>query len=471
METTDTQPIATQDETWTYEHVDPDVWGKAISANTEHPSINLIDHTVTIGRKSTNTINIKHTAVSGVHCTIIHDPVSYHTVLVDSSTNGTWVDGVRSEKGVRTVLNNGAEITLIRNPTETISYNLQFVNQPKQTVDCPELHRLYDVRNELGKGAFASVRLVVHIETGVNYAVKIIEKKKFALNHGSRRGDALKDEVRILKQLDHPNIIKLYDVFESDDFLYLILELVTGGDLFDRVIAQNGQGISERLSREVFTQILDATEYLHSMNVVHRDLKPENVLLLNTQLHASLDSINHIQPNLIKITDFGLSRIIGQGSFMKTLCGTPQYLAPEVLSADLLHDGYDRAVDLWSLGVVLYVMLTGMAPFNENKHLIDEVKNARYSFPQVHWKNKSIECQELIRNLLNADVTQRWTIAKIRSSRWMTMTDAELKAAAIRNQLMSNGPLALPPTANGKRKRPDDKIEVPPNKKSPANGR
>ena len=411
-----------------------------------------------MGRKSSCHVQVKHAAISGLHCTLTHLPDSALTFLTDHSTNGTWVDGKKAEKGRRVRVSNGSEILFIRNADEKISYHIYHTSTPSAQGRDSERggpFDKYEVKDEtLGTGAFAVVKVCVERDTGRRYAMKIIEKKKFALNHGSRRGNAILDEVKILQRLNHPHIIQIHDVYDTDKYLYLVLELVTGGDLFDAIIQQNGKGFPEPRSAHIFQQVLDATSYLHDHNIVHRDLKPENsrptraaarggepsswdtlpssATDLRLCASAVLRSVLLCTPDgdTIKLSDFGLSRMIGEGSTMKTLCGTPQYLAPEVLNEQLSVKGYDKAVDLWSLGVILYVLLTGMAPFNENKNLIDEVKNGRYSFPAQHWATKSRSSIALIRGLLTMDPAKRWTVEQVRHSEWMRTQQAALGLGA-----------------------------------------
>jgi len=271
----------------------------------------------------------------------------------------------------------------------------------------------YDIRDQLGSGTFATVKLCINKCTGEKYAVKIIDKKKFALNHGSSRSDALMDEVKILKALSHPHVIKIYDTYETEQHLYLVLELITGGDLFDKIVDQKC-GYSEPRARTIFGQILNAISYLHSNNIVHRDLKPENILLARKE------------EDNIKISDFGLSRVIGEGSFMKTLCGTPQYLAPEVLCSTSIPSqpattttGYDKSVDLWSLGVILYILLSGVPPFDERKNLLDQVKTGAYYFPPKRFQNVSSSAIDLIKRLLCIDPKKRITVEGILKHPWL----------------------------------------------------
>jgi len=260
-----------------------------------------------------------------------------------------------------------------------------------------------------------------------------LTKKKFALNHGTSRNDALMDEVKILTALSHPHIIQIFGTFETDQHLYLILELVTGGDLFDKIVEQKC-GYSEPRARHIFSQILEAIAYLHSNNIVHRDLKPENILLAR----KGEDSI--------KISDFGLSRVIGEGSFMRTLCGTPQYLAPEVLGSESAPTpsqssttGYDKSVDLWSLGVILYIILSGVPPFDDRKNLLDQVKNGRYSFPSKCFRNVSEPAIDLIKRLLCVDPSKRITVEEVQKHPWFldqadNEDDKEMKLNSVHNK-------------------------------------
>lgn len=157
-------------------------------------------------------------------------------------------------------------------------------------------------------GAFAIVRRCADRATGQAYAMKIIDKKKFVQIQQTSRPESLMDEVSILRRADHRGIIKLFDLIETPTTLYLVLELVEGGDLFDHIVAQEGKGFTEDVARHMFMQMLQAMKYLHSKNIVHRDLKPENILLVSKDSHD------------IRISDFGLSRVVGVGSFMKTMC-------------------------------------------------------------------------------------------------------------------------------------------------------
>jgi len=256
----------------------------------------------------------------------------------------------------------------------------------------------------LGRGTFATVRTGIHKKSGDLFAIKIIDKQKFMMN--ARRKDALMDEVRVLTSVSHENIIKIQEVFETAKSLYLVLELVTGGELFDRVVKG---ALPEAAAKSMFVQMLNSIAYLHGQGIVHRDLKPENILL------KSEDS------DIIKLSDFGLSRIIDDGSFMKTICGTPQYVAPEILNAQ--KEGYGKAVDLWSLGVILYVLLSGCMPFDEDEggkgSLFEKVKKGLYKFPPKYWKHISEGPKDLIRGLLVVDPAARLTVQQALQHPWL----------------------------------------------------
>merc|ERR1712000_586434 len=205
----------------------------------------------------------------------------------------------------------------------------------------------YTVGEILGRGAFSTVKEVTSKRSGRKYAVKIIDKKNVGQDM-----QRLRTEIEILTRVKHPNIINLKEIMEDDDTLYIITELVTGGELFDKIVELGAY--TEAAAATLVLNMVSAIDYLHSMNIVHRDLKPENLLLKDDSDISE-----------VKLADFGLSKIISDGvqkQLMQTACGTPGYVAPEVLTAD----GYDKEVDLWSIGVITYILLCGFPPFTMN---------------------------------------------------------------------------------------------------------
>jgi serine/threonine-protein kinase Chk2 len=274
-------------------------------------------------------------------------------------------------------------------------------------LDIDPIDFYYDIRTELGTGNFSTVKVGVHRETGRKYAVKIIDKTKFLGQPQFKK--SVKEEIDILTKIQHPSVISIKEVFESKLRLYMILELVEGGELFDHIVSNHR--LAEPECRDLFGQMLDAVRYLHSQGIVHRDLKPENLLLARGR-NGKLR---------IKISDFGLSKMVGERRLMQTLCGTPQYLAPEVIVHSRNHKGYSAEVDMWSLGVILYIMLSGSQPFHDNGSqpaLFELIRKGRYSFPDRPWAEISDAAKDLVRGMLNVDPTKRLTTDQALAHPW-----------------------------------------------------
>jgi len=230
-------------------------------------------------------------------------------------------------------------------------------------------------------------------------AVKIIDKSKV-----EDMGD-IEREIEIMGKVNHPNIIKLFEVCNEAKKMNLVMELVTGGELFDRIVARGNY--SEKDASKVMVTLCDALAYLHELKIVHRDLKPENILLATPAEDAD-----------IKIADFGLARMISGTQMMKTACGTPGYVAPEVLQ----NKGYDSgAVDIWSTGVILYILLCGFPPFYEEElpALFDQILKGRYDFPSPWWDNISKEAKDLVRKMLTVDPKKRIEAKEVKSNPWV----------------------------------------------------
>jgi len=261
----------------------------------------------------------------------------------------------------------------------------------------------YDVGETLGTGHFSKVKLGVHKVTKEQVAIKIINKPT-----GSKIA-MLKAEVDILIKCDHPNVVKLYKVYETPQILYLVMEILSGGELFDRIISKGHY--SEEDARQLSKTLCESISYLHSLGIAHRDLKPENILLKDTTEAA-----------MIKITDFGLSKIFADDAagevVMRTACGTPGYVAPEVLT----HDAYSEQVDMWSLGVIVYILLCGFPPFygDNDAQMFKKIKAANYKFLQPYWDEISEEAKDFVRNLLIVDPTKRMTAEKALQHTWLT---------------------------------------------------
>ena len=258
----------------------------------------------------------------------------------------------------------------------------------------------YTVEKEIGAGGYARCLLVKNKTTGQLYACKELQKNK--LNNVA----SLKSEIQILIKLDHPNIIKLYEIYENDNYIYLVMELCTGGELFDRIIQKTEQGkqFTEKEVANIFQQMMSAINYCHSNKIVHRDLKPENLLLATQDENSP-----------IKVIDFGMSRIFNNKQAMFDKVGTAYYISPEVL------DGfYDEKCDIWSAGVILYILLCGYPPFNGNDddEIFESIKKRKFVFPEAEWANISKEAKDLINKMLSEPLT-RLTAEQVLGHPWL----------------------------------------------------
>jgi len=252
----------------------------------------------------------------------------------------------------------------------------------------------YRLGKTLGIGAFGKVKLGQHLITGLKVAIKILNKGK--IKH-MEMAEKVRREINILKMCTHPHIIRLYEVIDTPSDIFVIMEYVAGGELFDYIVSRGRLPADE--ARHFFHMIVSGVEYCHYHNVVHRDLKPEN-LLLDTD-------------NNIKLADFGLSNVIHDGDFLRTSCGSPNYAAPEVISGNL-YAGTE--VDVWSCGVILYALLCGTLPFDDESipNLFKKIKSGMYSLPS-HLSQLS---RDLILRMLVVDPMKRITVPEIRQHPW-----------------------------------------------------
>uniref|UniRef100_A0A0N5BS84 Serine/threonine-protein kinase par-1 n=1 Tax=Strongyloides papillosus TaxID=174720 RepID=A0A0N5BS84_STREA len=266
-------------------------------------------------------------------------------------------------------------------------------NAPRS--DDPHIGK-YKLLKTIGKGNFAKVKLAKHMPTGQEVAIKIIDKSSM----NSTSIQKLYREVRIMKQLDHPNIVKLYQVMETETTLYLVMEFASGGEVFDYLVAHGR--MKEKEARAKFRQIVSAVQYLHSKNIIHRDLKAENLLL-----DADMN---------IKIADFGFSNTFSIGAKLDTFCGSPPYAAPELFQGKK-YDGPE--VDVWSLGVILYTLVSGSLPFDGQnlKELRERVLRGKYRIPFY----MSTDCENLLKKFLVLNPVRRSTLEAIMQDRWMNL--------------------------------------------------
>eukprot|EP00922_Rhytidocystis_sp_ex-Travisia-forbesii_P018961 GHVS01028159.1.p1 GENE.GHVS01028159.1~~GHVS01028159.1.p1 ORF type:complete len:518 (+),score=63.20 GHVS01028159.1:69-1622(+) len=265
----------------------------------------------------------------------------------------------------------------------------------------------YEKVNVLGSGAFGEVLLCVDKATKAERAVKII--KKSATLSETAPAENLLLEVELLKNLDHPNIMQLYEFFEDGQNFYVVSEVYSGGELFDAIVDR--QKFSEQDAAHCMKQVLSGVTYLHKHKLVHRDLKPENLLLESKSAHA-----------LIKIVDFGLASHFTPQQMLKEKLGTAYYIAPEVLKGH-----YDEKCDVWSCGVILYVLLCGYPPFNgpNDAAIMDNVLRGEFQFDPPDWKDVSEDAKDLIRQMLTLEPQKRISSEAALGHKWIVETTSE----------------------------------------------
>uniref|UniRef100_A0A8D2ZSZ8 protein kinase C n=1 Tax=Scophthalmus maximus TaxID=52904 RepID=A0A8D2ZSZ8_SCOMX len=251
----------------------------------------------------------------------------------------------------------------------------------------------------LGSGQFGVVYRGTHRKSGRPVAIKVIDKTRFP----ARQETQLRNEVSILQNLSHLGVVLVEGMFESVQHVFVVMEKLHG-DMLEMILSSEKGRLPERNTRFLVTQILEALRYLHLKHIAHCDLKPENVLL------ASADPFP-----LVKLCDFGFARIIGEKSFRRSVVGTPAYLAPEVISSS----GYNRSLDMWSAGVIMYVSLSGTFPFNEDEDVRQQITNASFMYPRQPWASVSLEAVSLINNLLQVSLRRRFSVGKALGHPWL----------------------------------------------------
>ncbi|KAL2365595.1 hypothetical protein RJZ56_001472 [Blastomyces dermatitidis] len=364
------------------------------------------DHTggYLIGRHSECDFVLDIPTISNRHCLIYNENKRGDSVAIleDLSSNGTFINEAIIGRNKRRELEDGDEITVLD--------EARFVFRYPKIRDTNKFRQQYRILQQLGKGHFASVYLCVERSTGDKFAVKRFERRPGDSQRADN--DGLKQEIAVLMSVNHPNVLCLKDTFDESDGVYLVLELAPEGELFNWIVAN--QKLTESEARHVFTQLFKGLKYLHERNIVHRDIKPENILLVDDRL-------------TVKLADFGLAKIIGEDSFTTTLCGTPSYVAPEILEENPRHRKYSRAVDIWSLGVVLYICLCGFPPFSDELYtrenpytLADQIKLGRFDYPAPYWDSVGDPALDLIDRMLTVDFDKRITIDECLEHPWLT---------------------------------------------------
>ncbi|KAI6657597.1 Serine/threonine-protein kinase D1 [Oopsacas minuta] len=300
-------------------------------------------------------------------------------------------------------------------PEDDVVHNLVIDRAVETKMDISLIYQIFG-GEVLGSGQFGTVHEGVHRSTGEPVAIKVIDKQRFQPKHT----EALKNEANILQSVSHNGIIKLYKMFESPTRIFVIMEKMQW-DMLEMILNSVSGRLTEGVTKFVIYQILVAIQFLHSKNIVHCDLKPENVLL----------SSKFTEYPQIKLCDFGFAKTIRDAHFRKSVVGTPAYLAPEVLT----KTGYDKSLDMWSLGVVIYVSLSGTFPFNEDEAIIDQINNADFMYPPYPWKTIDIEARHVINKFLRINKRERLTANKALLQPWLQDRDMWERLREIERQV------------------------------------
>ncbi|PFH59485.1 hypothetical protein XA68_12272 [Ophiocordyceps unilateralis] len=356
-----------------------------------------------IGRHPECDVVVGEGVVSNRHCLLFTESKGNDAVALveDLSSNGTYVNEAIVGRNHRRELEDGDEIA--------VHGKARFIFRYPRSRHTSAFLQLYTLQGKLGKGHFAEVYLCVEKASGNPYAVKIFSKPGGVEDRSKTEG--LQQEIGVLMSVSHPNVLCLKDTFNERERVYLVLELAPEGELFNHIVLK--QKLTEDEARRLFRQLFQGTKYLHDRNIVHRDIKPENILMVDKNLR-------------VKIADFGLAKIIGEESFTTTLCGTPSYVAPEIL-AESKQRKYTKAVDVWSLGVVLYICLCGFPPFSDELYsrdfpftLSQQIRSGRFDYPSPYWDSVGDPALDLIDSMLIVDPNKRFTIDQCLSHPWLT---------------------------------------------------
>lgn len=380
-------------------------------------------HHIRIGRSGSknNDIILKQNDCSSVHCELqVGKSVGdfYLISIKDLSSNGTFINDVLIGRNNSSLLRDGDRISFAANLHFIVRYN------PKFKSNRPSFNDYYVLKDTvLGTGHYAQVKETYNRSTCEVCAVKIF--------HPTSRGEQanqLNRELEILTSLNHPNIVGFYGnylepVSMTSLTTYLVLEKINGGELFNRIVRKGKLGQDE--TREITIQLLKGLNYLHSLDIVHRDLKPENILLNvvptdGNQPHNKPWDIGELSVQ-VKIADFGLAKFIGEFQFTSTLCGTPAYVAPEIL-VNSQQRKYNKSVDMWSVGVLLYVCLCGFPPFSEElgpPSMRQQILEAKFAFYSPYWDEIEDIVLDLISRLLAANPSDRITVTQALQHPWL----------------------------------------------------
>lgn len=403
------------------------VWGRLCPIKLPFKTMEMIKDVYTLGRSescdicvTSNELKPKWLSVmSKIHFKITrefvrntNDAIVY---LEDLSQNGTFVNKKKVGRGNKIILESNDVISLAQ-PIVTVYIFMSTTASESKNLP-PELKNKYAVSCKLGSGACGEVKMVFNKIGCQKFAMKTVMKIGGITNgqkHPLNDPEKIMNEVKILKALKHPCVIRMEEIVDTPKAVYIVLELMEGGELFERIKSRGR--LLEKHAKVIFYQVILAVSYLHDCGITHRDLKPENILL------ASSSDIT-----LAKVSDFGLSKLVDAQTMMKTFCGTPMYVAPEILST-IGRGSYTNQVDVWSLGVILYACLSGSVPFNcqdKNMSLQDQITSGYYSFPSSKFGPITSKATDLIKRMMTVNPKKRITIKQVLLHPWLQ--DRELR--------------------------------------------
>ncbi|GAV46737.1 hypothetical protein ZYGR_0A03320 [Zygosaccharomyces rouxii] len=417
---------------------------------------------VTVGRSRHCDVVLKEVDISTIHCQLYTIQVDLDRErrklinIVDKSRNGTFINGNRLIKRDY-LLKNGDRIVFGKSTSFLFKYtensdeiegnanssnNDGVFKKPQMAASSSQtslrkklklrptsVFDKYLLERELGSGHYATVKEGINKKTGEVVAVKIFHPQQ---NDDQKKSNQFREETNILMRVHHPNIVKMLDSFvepvsKSQIQKYLVLEKINDGELFDRIVKK--VCLRQNETQALFKQILEGIKHLHSQNIIHRDIKPENILLNITRRQSpnemqlgpwDQDEID-VQ---VKIADFGLAKFTGEIQFTNTLCGTPSYVAPEVL----LKSDYSSKVDMWSAGVLLYVCLCGFPPFSDSlgpPSMREQILQGKFAFYSPYWDEIDDSVLHLISNLLVVNASERFSVVETMNHPWFRNADYE----------------------------------------------
>ncbi|KAF8322228.1 kinase-like protein [Clavulina sp. PMI_390] len=398
---------------------DDQVWGRLYPCTPDLPLfVCRKPQTVyLVGRGPTCDIIISNHKISGRHCTVSYHPELGVVRIEDHSTNGTYVNGRLVGKGKLEVITGSPEISLLR-PGNDGGDDIRFIfrppSDPNDEVLGGGLYQEYQQLEMLGKGAFGVVHKLHHRETGQLAAAKIFVKTRFLESWENFAHNATR-EISIMTKLRHPNIVEFFNHYQdTGSFLFpldIVMELVDGGDLLQHIHQQPGGHMKEPETKSITRLVCQGLTYIHSQGITHRDLKPENILLT--------------RDGMPKIADFGLAKMVDSQTFLKTACGTPAYVAPEVL--DDLSTGYSPKVDSWSMAVIVYAMLTGRHAWTEGAEddFRERLRQRASNLTGILEFEVSQEVQKWIIAMLRSNPEVRLSISEALEHPWLSINDPD----------------------------------------------